>query len=83
MVVYTVSIPFVRAELAEMVHRALAVDTELREDVVKRTYRVEGNVFHVQFSGRSCKTVRTCVSSFFDMLILAVKTAEKFDTAGK
>ncbi len=84
MIEFEVRVPFCRAELAEMVHKTLAVDTELREDVVSRSYRVEGGgEFVAVFRGRSAKMVRTCVTSFFDMLLLAVRTAERFDPAGR
>ncbi len=79
MIVFEVSVPFVRAELAEMVLRTLEVDVELREDVVSRSYRRDDNCFVAVFSGRSAKMVRTCVTSFYDMLLLAVRTAERFD----
>jgi hypothetical protein len=80
MVLVELSVPFERESLAEMVMQTLAVDTELREDVVARTYRREGRCFVVVFKGESPKMVRTCVTSFFDMLLLAVRIAERFDT---
>lgn len=83
MVVFEVRVPFERAELAEMVLSALAVDAELREDVVARAYRRDDRALVAVFSGANPKILRTCVSSFFDMLLVAVKTAERFDPERK
>ncbi len=83
MVTFEVSIPFEREELAEMVLKTLSVDTELREDVVSRNYRRDGCCFIAVFKGQSPKMLRTCVTSFFDMLLVAVRTIERFDPKKK
>lgn len=78
MVDFCVTVPFPSAELATMVFRTLNVDTELREDLVSRHYRVDGSSFVATFRGANPKLVRTCVGSFFDMLMLAVRTLDRF-----
>lgn len=75
---YSVRVPFGRAEWAEMVFNTLSVDTELKEDVVQRHYKVEKDVFEATFKAQSAKMLRTSVSSFYDMLLLAVQTLERF-----
>lgn len=61
-----------------MVYNTLIVDTELRDDLVQRSYRVEQHEFCIKFTSKNAKMLRTSVSSFFDMLLLAVRTLEKF-----
>ena len=76
---YCVEIPFERSEWAHMVYNTLAVDTELKEDLVQRHYEIANErVFIARFSSNSAKMLRTSVSSFYDMLLLACKTIEQF-----
>jgi hypothetical protein len=39
---------------------------------------VQNNVFTATFSAKSAKILRTSVTGFYDMLLLAVKTLERF-----
>jgi len=64
--------------MGQMVYNTLVVDTELKQDLVQRSYAVQGNRFVATFSSDSAKMLRTSVSSFYDMLLLATKAIEMF-----
>jgi hypothetical protein len=61
-----------------MVGNALAVDRELRPQLLQKIIRVEGNVLHVTFQSSDLKLLRTATSSFFDYFKLAARTIGEF-----
>ncbi|GBF99946.1 hypothetical protein Rsub_12639 [Raphidocelis subcapitata] len=65
-------------EVAAMVCSALDVDPELNPGLVSRELRTEGRTLHIAFAASELRLLRAAVGTFYDLLALAVRTAERF-----
>mmetsp|Transcript_9186 Transcript_9186/g.13905 ORF Transcript_9186/g.13905 Transcript_9186/m.13905 type:complete len:87 (-) Transcript_9186:1322-1582(-) len=66
---------------AEMVMTTMEVDQEVKPHVCRRKYSVSEDEknFIVFFEAKSAHSLRTSVQTFYDMTILATRTANAFD----
>ena len=65
-------------DFAQMVKNTMEVDKELRPQLVRRTYSVEENHLVALFEAKACRDLRTSMTSFFDMVLLATRTVNTF-----
>lgn len=75
----SVRVPFPSEREAKIVYNTLRVDPEPKRSQLVRTMAVEGADLRVTFACDEPTTMRVSVSSFFDLMALAVKTVQKFD----
>ena len=73
-----IRIPFPSAEKAELVAQVLSVDEELQPDRMLIEYTTEQEDLVVKLAAVDLKLLRTGVSSFSDMLSVAVRTILEF-----
>ena len=64
---------------ASILLNTLAVDLELQPDKVSRTYAVDGTTFTATFRATEIRVLRSALSSFYDMSIVAVRALAEFD----
>ena len=74
-----IRIHFPSAEKAELVAQVLAVDEELQPDRMTVEYSAENEDLVVKLAAVDLKLLRIGVSSFTDMLSVAVRTILEFD----
>jgi len=66
------------AEWASIVKNSLEVDGELKNSPITRVFASDGSTFVATFSCPDLKALRTSLTSFNNMLSLAVKTLNEF-----
>jgi len=76
----TVDVPFPSERQAEIVYKTLRVDPEPKRSLLTKKLTLDGAVLHAHFSCVEPATMRVSVGAFFDLLTLAVKTIQRFDT---
>lgn len=72
------SIPFPSSKEAEIAYHSLRVDVEPSRGGAKKVLSVEENTLCVKIVAKEARQLRVSVNSFFDLLILVVKTLERF-----
>jgi len=75
---WEICINFEREHWARIVMNTLEVDKELRPSLVQRSMTVENSNLKVSMSSSELRMLRTSISSFFDMILLATRTINQF-----
>eukprot|EP00249_Psilotum_nudum_P005474 c18907_g1_i1 orf=531-866(-) len=65
-------------DLAQIVHTALDVDSELQPDRVHREMTLCGHRLTIKIVAVEARYLRSSLSAFMDMLALATRTIEEF-----
>ena len=73
-----IEIGFPNAAHAEMTMKVLSVDKEISGDKVAKIFASKENILHVKFEATEAKLLRVSVSSFYDMLEVALKCFNEF-----
>jgi len=79
--VFDATVPFESARHAQMVCDTLAVDPELRPNDVKRKLSVQDAALRIHFEAQEARMLRAAVGTFCDLLALAVRTLEAFQSS--
>ncbi|KAK4879573.1 hypothetical protein RN001_007719 [Aquatica leii] len=74
--VVNLHVPFSSPRLAQVAFDVLRVDTEPKRSGVTKELYLNNNVVEVKFAGEIVRQLRTAVNSFFENLILILKTTE-------
>ncbi|GAB5030298.1 transcription factor pcc1 protein [Nannochloropsis oceanica] len=64
---------------AQLVKNVLEIDDELQPTKIRKTFAVDGTALDVLLVSCDPKVLRVAVSSFYDMLTVALKTLQEFD----
>lgn len=75
---YSLTVELPSHRHAAILDRATATDGELRPAVVRRTSRVEGATYRLDFVSTSRTSLRTAVLSFYDFLGVSLSTMHEF-----
>jgi len=75
----TIIIPFASNKNALYVKKCLDVDDELQATKVIKVLNVSGNDLKIDFFSTELRVLRVCVSSFYDMIIVLVRTLLEFN----
>lgn len=73
-----VSVPFPFERDAQVVYNALRIDPDPKRSGCSKKLSLEGNVLVADFTANQAKHLRVGINSFFDLLLLAIKTVEHF-----
>lgn len=76
-----VSVPFPSEREAEVVYNSLRIDPDPKRSGCCKKLAVEGSVLTVSFNAKEARHLRVGVNSFFDLLVLAIKTVQRFGPA--
>ncbi|EKU20548.1 hypothetical protein NGA_2086400, partial [Nannochloropsis gaditana CCMP526] len=74
-----ISLHLTSSSKAQLIQDVLEVDEELQPDKVCKSFAVEGSALNVHLVSCDLKVLRVAVSSFYDMLTVALKTLLQFD----
>lgn len=74
-----VKIPFPSARRAEIAYNSLRIDAEPSRALCSKKLSLHGSVLQVDFAGEGARHLRASMSSFFELLLLVIKTIERFD----
>ncbi|CAN7997416.1 unnamed protein product, partial [Ixodes hexagonus] len=77
----SVEVPFPSEREAEIVYNSLRVDPEPRRSTCSKKLMLNGNVLQAKFCAKEARQLRVAVNSFFDLLLLATSTVERFGPA--
>ena len=72
------SFRFQTSDHAEIVKRCLEVDEELQPTKIEKVFQVDGPILTVLFRSSDPKVLRVAMSSFFDMMVVSVKSLIEF-----
>jgi len=72
------SVPFDSEQQATVAYNTLRVDAEPPRGNVTKQLTVDGANLIVEFDGPQARSVRVSVNTFFDLLILTVRTIDRF-----
>ncbi|XP_022252971.1 EKC/KEOPS complex subunit LAGE3-like [Limulus polyphemus] len=78
MFVANLSVPFPSDKEAEIAYHSLRVDVEPSRGGTEKVLSVEENTLSVKIVAKEARQLRVSVNSFFDLLILVIKTLERF-----
>lgn len=73
-----INIPFATPEHAQMAARAVSVDEELQKDKCDRQVVADGSTVTATITATEARVLRVAVSSYFDMMSVAVRTLREF-----
>ncbi|KAH9371169.1 hypothetical protein HPB48_005639 [Haemaphysalis longicornis] len=62
----------------KVVYNALRIDPDPKRSGCSKKLSLEGNVLVADFTANQAKHLRVGINSFFDLLLLAIKTVEHF-----
>ncbi|XP_059145779.1 EKC/KEOPS complex subunit LAGE3-like [Physella acuta] len=71
-------VPFPSQKEAEIAFGSLSVDKEPSRGGVVRTMCVDNNSLQIHFSAPEARMLRVSINSFFEHLMLVVKTIDQF-----
>jgi len=75
---FELKVDFGSYDWARIAANTLEVDKELKPNEIRKELRASDNFLHVTFRAKDLKTLRTSLTSFFDMLDLVTKTINEF-----
>ena len=73
-----VEIPMPSNRLADIAARSLAVDGELKPQMIQRIVEAKNDSLVVTFNAKSLRLLRTSLSSFLDAIHLVIQTIAQF-----
>lgn len=71
-------VPFASQEEATVAFNSLRVDREPLRGNVLKTFAVQGTALIVEFEGEQAKHLRVSVNTLIDLLVLVVRTIDRF-----
>lgn len=76
-----VSVPFPSEKDAEVVYNSLRIDSDPKRSGCSKKLSLEGSILTVNFTAKDARQLRVGVNSFFDLLVLAIDTVQRFGPA--
>lgn len=76
-----VRVPFPSEREAQIVFNSLRVDPEPRRSMCSKELTLDASVLQVDFCAKEARQLRVALHSFFELLLLATSTMERFGLA--
>lgn len=76
-----VRVPFPSEREAEIAYNSLRVDPEPKRSMCSKKMTLDASVLQVDFCAKEARQLRVALNSFFDLLLLATSTMDRFGPA--